>query len=462
MARPSLLVPILLLAFLPLRSDAQPLSYLGALFESDIATLDRVVELEESPDGLFLYVVSIRGDAITILARDPATGLLSYVDAVVNGIGGIVGLDRPHALSLSPDGSLLYVASAPATGPSMITIFDRDATTGLLVLLGSVVEGDPGVTLLDEPLSVLVSHDGLNVYAPSFDQAAVTAFSLDPETGALAQIDVERDGIEVADGLEGAHSLAESPDGAHLYVASQSRPTTVAGPGGVTAFARAGNGSLDFLQVLPQGAASVDGLQAARDIVVSPDGRHVYTANYGRTNAPVGPGGIAVFARDASSGMLSFVESHTDAMLGIQSPTAVAVSPDGSMVYLTAQGALNAGALVVFARDALTGELDPLDVLVDNDRRRRRTRLRILGEAECGRRERLRLRLPGSHHGGRWSRGRRLDLPRPRARIRGGDIRRHRVARGSRERTPSRGRRRARAGVIPVADHERSFATICV
>jgi 6-phosphogluconolactonase (cycloisomerase 2 family) len=359
------LLLILLFGCLPARSDAQPLVYLGALFESDIATLDRVADLVESPDGRFLYVMSIRGDAITTLARDPVTGLLSFVDAVVNGLDGVVGLDRPQGLSLSPDGEFLYVAAPPVVGASMITIFQRDALTGFLDLVGSVVEGDPGVTLLDEPLSVVVSHDGLNVYAPSFDQHAVTTFSRNPMTGALAQIDVDRDGIEVADGLEGAHDLAESPDGAHIYVASQSRPATIAGPGGVTVFTRAGDGSLDFVQLLMQGTMSVDGLQAARDIVVSPDGRHVYTANYGRTGAPAGPGGIAVFARNAVDGTLSFVESHTDVGLGIDNVTAVDISPDGSTVYLTAQGALNVGALAVFARDADTGELEPLDVLVD-------------------------------------------------------------------------------------------------
>jgi len=85
-------------------------------------------------------------------------------------------------------------------------------------------------------------------------------------------------------------------------------------------------------------------------VTVSPDGAHV-----------CGTGevfdSIAVFARNATSGMLNFVEVKFDDMDGIDGlsrPSAVAVSPDGACVYVTGE---QDDAVAVFSRDEATGGL---------------------------------------------------------------------------------------------------------
>lgn len=101
------------------------------------------------------------------------------------------------------------------------------------------------------------------------------------------------------------------------------------------------------------------------DVVVSPDGRHVYVASFGNH-------AIAAFARDRRTGHLrqlrrtrgcvrhqpadprSRVCTRARALAG---PVALAVSPDGRNVYVAAAGS---DALSVFARDRRTGALRQL------------------------------------------------------------------------------------------------------
>jgi 6-phosphogluconolactonase (cycloisomerase 2 family) len=83
---------------------------------------------------------------------------------------------------------------------------------------------------------------------------------------------------------------------------------------------------------------------------VSPDGRHVYTAS-ATDNA------VAVFARDAATGALGFVERKRDNegdTLLLNSPYYVAVSNDGRFVLATSS---TENALNVFRRDPISGRL---------------------------------------------------------------------------------------------------------
>ena len=97
------------------------------------------------------------------------------------------------------------------------------------------------------------------------------------------------------------------------------------------------------------------------EIALSPDGRHAYVASYG-SNA------VAVFARDRTTGALSQLSGARGCVghLGagpcargraLARPTAVAVSPDGRNVYVTAG---ESNALAVFARNRRTGALRQL------------------------------------------------------------------------------------------------------
>jgi hypothetical protein len=145
-----------------------------------------------------------------------------------------------------------------------------------------------------------------------------------------------------ADPAPAGGAVEVSPDGAHVYF-------TVTD--GVSAYARNGStGALSFVETEIDGLGPT--LTERSNVAISPDGAHVY-----HTGANLNS--VSVLARDSGTGALSFVESETDGVggvTGLNDPEAIAVSPDGAHVYVSAESA--AGETVVtFARDAVTGEL---------------------------------------------------------------------------------------------------------
>jgi 6-phosphogluconolactonase (cycloisomerase 2 family) len=103
-------------------------------------------------------------------------------------------------------------------------------------------------------------------------------------------------------------------------------------------------GSLVYLDRFSD--ASIDGAYA---VAVSPDGKHVYvTATTSKS--------VAWFARDSVTGALTYGGSHTDTTY-LSFANSIAISPDGRHVYVTAS---NTDTLMWFVRDESTGELSYL------------------------------------------------------------------------------------------------------
>ncbi|MEM7048873.1 MAG: beta-propeller fold lactonase family protein [Acidobacteriota bacterium] len=320
----------------PARGGLIDLQLLQILFDG--AGLRGASAVEVSPDGAQMYTVGGRG-CLHGATRDPSTGSLSFLQVFCEIEAEIEGLDEARDIVSSPDGEHLYVA---ALG---LTVFDRDPATGLVALSDRVVEGQGGATGIAQPRGLAVSGDGAFVYVADYDGNAVSVFARDSATGGLSFVQALFEGQGGVSGIALAQHVALSPDGTHLYV--------VAGgaSGSVAVFARdAGTGTLSFVQAILDGQGGAAGLAGALAVDVSPDGDHVYVV------ATV-DSAVTIFARNGGTGMLTHVQTVEDDLGGINllgNPLGLRIRPDGSVLVVNT---FPDNALVVFARNAMTGML---------------------------------------------------------------------------------------------------------
>lgn len=180
------------------------LTFLGV--EADgvagVAGLDGALSAAASPDGAHLYVVSAHADALAVFRRAATTGDLSFVEAHFDGVGGVDGLDGPlgtQAVAVSADGATVYVASAV---DDAVAVFSRNAASGTLTFLQVLRDGVGGVDGLDGAWTVTVSPEGSHVYAAGFADHALAVFARDPGTGGLSFVEAEVNGVGGVVGLE--------------------------------------------------------------------------------------------------------------------------------------------------------------------------------------------------------------------------------------------------------------------
>lgn len=141
------------------------------------------VDLAISPEGRFVYAASSIADAVAILRRDRATGVLTQSLTRAgcisqSGGGGLCargrGLDEVWGITVSPDGRNLYAVSSKV---NMLSAIARNQVTGLLGQLpgrfGCFIRaggfGCPEGRGLTVAVAVTVSPDGRNVYVASED-----------------------------------------------------------------------------------------------------------------------------------------------------------------------------------------------------------------------------------------------------------------------------------------------------
>ena len=111
----------------------------------------------------------------------------------------------------------------------------------------------------------------------------------------LIYLEVHKDGVNGVDGLGGAIKVTVSPDGSHVYVSAFLDDS-------ITLFSRnSSTGALTYVETY-EGHPFL-GLIGAQDVIVSPDGNHVYTAASDSTGIDY----VAVFSRDSSTGALTYV-----------------------------------------------------------------------------------------------------------------------------------------------------------
>ena len=275
--------------------------------------------VEVSSDGKNVYAASPAGDAIAAFSRDPATGGLRQLPGadgciqdrlarISSGCPTGNGLNYPRTIALAPDGRNAYVASDsaddtygndPANGDA-VSAFSRDPATGALRQLpgkASCVKNNRsrattlcptiGRGLLDA-FHVTVSPDGRHVYVGSdaSRRGAIAVFRRDLTTGELIQLPGRKgclgngSGCGPAKGVKGADSVTISANGRRLYVTgffSEAVGVFLRSPAtGAIRQLRGRAACVRDVNSKDPCRRVVKGLQAPRNVVLSPDGRTAY------------------------------------------------------------------------------------------------------------------------------------------------------------------------------------------
>jgi 6-phosphogluconolactonase (cycloisomerase 2 family) len=274
------------------------------------------------------FTVVINLDGTGIIAGEMG---LQYVESVLDEAGGITSLDESWDVAVSPDGLHVY---ATAKNDNALTAFSRSTTDGTLTLVDAYVDGTGDIDGLGGASHVAISHDGKFVYASSALDNQVSVFARDAGTGELTL-------VESAPGMYESTKIVISPDDAHVYLVDT---------WAVIIYQR--DVATGELSLIEQFNVKSQGLvDAATDIAFSPDGVHLYMVTGEFSDK------LAVYQRDAATGLLTFVQLLRDDVSGVDGlagPTGVCVSADGQQVYVSSSSDFS---VTQFNRDAATGEL---------------------------------------------------------------------------------------------------------
>jgi DNA-binding beta-propeller fold protein YncE len=265
-----------------------------------------------SPDGANVYVGAFLGNAVAVLTRDPASGALTQpadttgciVNTPADGCATGLALGAPEGMAVSGDGNSVYVAAALSNA---VDVFSRgssgaltQATDGTGCIVAAALTGCTTGTQVAGANAVRVSPDDSDVYVTSLTSNSLTSFARTPTTGQLAQktgtsacvVNVLAVGCSLGRSLRAPEGLTVSPDGASVYAAAfTSNAVDVfdrnSQSGGLS---QKGGRSGCLLAAGPPACRRARGLRGVSSLVVSPDGRYVYSGAFA-SNA------VGVFAR---------------------------------------------------------------------------------------------------------------------------------------------------------------------
>ena len=208
----------------------------------------------------------------------------------------------------------------------------------------ALVNGVDGVAGLSSPDSVAVSPDGTQVFVASLVSSTLSVFDRDTTTGTLSFRTSFTDGLGGVDGLDSATDVAVSPDGTQVFV-------TGADDDALAVFGRdAATGNVAFSAVLRNTFGGITDLVFPAGVAVAPDGGQVFVTGQNANS-------LVVFDRDPTTGAIAFSTSLVNdgvTITGIAAADDVAASPDGTQVFVAGQ---TPGSIAAFDRNASTGNL---------------------------------------------------------------------------------------------------------
>lgn len=338
------------------------------------------------------FVVSVAGafEADTVIEESPTDGRLEFVAGVPRD-----SLDSVTSVSISSDGKFLYASAWQAAA---VNVFARNVETGELTHLQEIVDSDN----LDGATALRLSPDEKYAVATAFRSDAAVLFRRNDD-GTLELADVAMQDVDDVTGLEWAIDATFSNDSQFVYVANGRSYGTVTAfeitpeatlqhvetnTGIEDCFANvrgivtrpkknlliatsseAGclvvleqsseTGTTDLHELIEDENGEVSGLDGAMALALSPDGQFVYVSA-GRFR---GDNAIGVYQFDEDDRLNAVQELFDgDDIANFKGGNEIAVTPDGKNVYAVAS---NSSSLAAFGRDLDTGELKYLETIAN-------------------------------------------------------------------------------------------------
>ena len=296
-----------------------------------------------SPDEKFLYAANgvkgfrdystDNGGAVSAFAIERPTGRLTFLNQKCSGGAG------PCHVSVDATGKVLFIANYG----------DGSEKTYRLGTNGAIGDGGERVARTGHSANTnrqtsahahFIGADPSNRFALVCDLGTdeVISYPFDNNTARLYVSRFEVGGVPAG---AGARHLAFSLGGKSIYVLNEMGCS-------ISRFVLDEKGRLypwETVSALPAEVPVKDNYTAA-EILVSPDGKFVYATIRGHDS-------VSVFAADAASGKLAFVQNIS---AGGKVPRGLGIDPMGRWLITANQKSDNA---VEFAIDAATGKLSP-------------------------------------------------------------------------------------------------------
>jgi DNA-binding beta-propeller fold protein YncE len=290
-----------------------------------------------SPDGTKVFVT---GASTGANASDYATVAYNAADGTTLWVrrydGPANGIDTAFGSAVSADGTKVFV-----TGGSESVFNGGHQNDYATVAYNSVNGSQLWATRFDGPFhgndvarSIGVTPDGTKVFVTGY--SALTGSAYDYETVAYNTADGAQswakryDGTGGGGGLDYAYSLAVSPDGTKVFVTGGS-------PGDLnidfaTIAYSAGDGTQLWVRRYNGPANAND---SGTRVAVSPDGTKVFVTGWSRDGASKWASAYATVAYAAASGADLWVKRFDSGPNSVDMPNDVGVSPDGTKVFVT-------------------------------------------------------------------------------------------------------------------------------
>lgn len=194
-------------------NNQQKLSWINTCVDSS-GNLANVRGIALHPSKNEFYCAASTAGTLSRCQYDLDTGLVEIKQTLKDGQDGIEGLAGAMSATCSSDGKFVYTSSGRFDGDSSIGVYEFN-DDGDLEVIQELISGREDLGQFLGGNELVVSADGLNLYASGTRSSTLAGFARNPESGKLSFIET----VPLGNKELGPAGVAISPDGTNLYVA---------------------------------------------------------------------------------------------------------------------------------------------------------------------------------------------------------------------------------------------------